>query len=166
MLFQPCGDPDAGVLIQTAEHRLIGQVEFSPGQSPGFIKHHGIDGVHGFQGVTASRQETKPSQAHRGDVIAVGVARDRAQGQVTTSTESVISKALSAPASHQPAQTTGASISTRPTNLPAMRSAIRATGGFSDCTRSRTRKMPDSRVWAPAWVTRMSSGFSSFTLPA
>ena len=100
------------------------------------------------------------------DVIAVGVASDSAQGQVTTRTESVMSKALSAPASHQPIQTTGARISTRPTNLPAIRSAIMATRGFSDCTRSSTRRMPESRVWVPALTTLTSSGFSPFTLPA
>ncbi|OAD21068.1 hypothetical protein THIOM_003183 [Candidatus Thiomargarita nelsonii] len=99
-------------------------------------------------------------------VIAVGVANDSAQGQVTTKTESVIASHASGSTYHQYTATPKANSSTPSTNHEATRSANWVSAGFSVWARSSKRKMCESTVSKPILSTCIFKGLSIFTVPA
>ena len=95
-------------------------------------------------------------------VSAAGVARANAQGQVTTSTESSTQSIRAGSINHQAIVTPAVTISRRSTNRCAMRAAIWASLGRLAKARSVRSTIPATRASRPAWVTRMTSGFSIF----
>ena len=98
-------------------------------------------------------------------VTAAGVASESAQGQVTTSTASVISKARAGSCVHHHQATAAAAASTAPTNQAAARSASRATAGFSAWARSSRRRMEASTVSSPTRSMRTTRGLSVLRAP-
>ena len=46
IFLEPGGELQAGCFIHAANNIDSGQAEFAAGQCPGFVEHHGIDGVH------------------------------------------------------------------------------------------------------------------------
>ena len=98
-------------------------------------------------------------------VIAVGVARDSAQGQVTTSTASVAANAREGSTSIQAPATTAAASSTPPTNHDAQRSASRAMAGRSVCARSSSLTMPAITVSWPTASILTRAGRERLTDP-
>ncbi len=100
-------------------------------------------------------------------VSAVGVASDRAQGQVATSMASTIQNAVWASAAHHQAlPTTTAASSTVSKKYWATSSASRPNLGLSDWARSSRRTMADRRVCSPSASICSCSGPSTFRVPA
>ncbi|VVN16601.1 hypothetical protein PS639_04069 [Pseudomonas fluorescens] len=99
-------------------------------------------------------------------VRAVGVARDKAHGQVATSIASTIQNARDESSSHQTRPMTAAAISDSSRNHCAARSAICASRGFSAWARSSRRTMADNRVSWPRARTCTVNAPSTFRVPA
>ena len=99
-------------------------------------------------------------------VRAVGVARERAQGQVTTSTERVTHRAREGSIHHQVAATSADTTSTAATKPLATRSAWVAIRGFSPWALATRSRMAPSRVCCPVLATRIPRGLSPLTVPA
>ncbi|VVN22930.1 hypothetical protein PS623_04383 [Pseudomonas fluorescens] len=98
-------------------------------------------------------------------VSAVGVASDRAQGQVATSIASTIQNARLGSSCHQSRPMATAANSVNNKNHCEARSAICARRGFSDWARSSSRTMADKRVaWPSAWTSTLSV-LSMFKVP-
>ena len=112
--------------------------------------------------VTSSPRRARAAVAA---VIAVGVASDSAQGQVTTRTARVVSNArLGSTSIHAPA-THAATSSTPATNHDAQRSASLAIAGRSVWARSSSLTIPARTVSWPTAVTAMRSGLPVFSEP-
>ena len=101
-------------------------------------------------------------------MIAVGVARPRAQGQAITSTATALIKARvkSPDHPHQPTKVSTAMAQTTGTKIAATWSASRCTGAFEPCACSTMRMMPESRVWLPTPVALALSNPEPFTVAA
>ena len=98
---------------------------------------------------------------------AVGVASESAQGQVMTSSATVIHKAVCASAYHvQPMKTGMASSSSPNTKLEAYFSASSAARGFWASARSSSLTMCDRRVLLPVRSVRITSGLPVLSVPA
>jgi len=113
------------------------------------------------------RVERRPTRVSRprAAVRAAGVASDSAQGQETTSTETVIQKAFEASTTYQMAGHAGGDDSNANTNQLATRSAIMARRGFSARARSSRRTMPESTVSAPTFSTFTTIGLARLRVP-
>ena len=98
-------------------------------------------------------------------VIAVGAARDNAQGQDTTSKEIVIDSHDPLPACHQYHATTAARSSSTPTNQLAIRFASWIMTGFSFCASSRRRPIRETVLSLPIRVISSQIGESILVLP-
>jgi len=92
-------------------------------------------------------------------MMAVGVARPRAQGQAMTSTATPFTRAVvkSPPSHHQRAKVRAATAHTAGTKIPAIRSARRCTGALEPWASPTWRMMPASRVCSPTPVARQRS---------
>ena len=98
---------------------------------------------------------------------AVGVASDKAHGQVMTSRATVIHKAVCASAYQaQPIKTGMASKSSPNTKLDAYFSANSAARGFCASARSSSLTIWDRRVLPPVWSVRMIKGLLVLSVPA
>ncbi len=100
-------------------------------------------------------------------MMAVGVARPRAQGQAITRTATACRIAGSQPwpASSQPATVTAAITSTTGTNTALIWSTRRWIGALAPCASATMRTMRLSMDSAPTAVTRTSSSPSPLTAP-
>ncbi|CRQ87724.1 hypothetical protein PAERUG_E16_London_17_VIM_2_04_14_03148 [Pseudomonas aeruginosa] len=98
-------------------------------------------------------------------VSAVGVASDRAQGQVATSSDSTTQKARWWSTCHHSAPTAAATSRTMSRNHCATLSASSARRGLSAWARSSRRTMADRRLSSPRAPTSTVSGPSTFRVP-
>ena len=99
-------------------------------------------------------------------VIAAGVASERAQGQVTTRTETSTGIIRDGSWSSHPTATPVASTSTPPMNHAAARSASSAMAGRSRAACSARRSTPPRTVSSPVETTSASTTPEPLTLPA
>ena len=98
---------------------------------------------------------------------AVGVASDKAHGQVITNSATVIHKAVWASAYKvQPINTGTAKINSAATKLEAYFSANSATRGFCANARSSSFTICDKRVSLPTVSVRIISGLAALSVPA
>ena len=114
------------------------------------------------------RRTNTPPFAKRPAVanMAVGVANDKAQGQVTIRTATATDKACWGSIRHHTKPAPMASKKTTIKNGVAMRSASCASRGFSVLARSIKETIAANRVSRPTCVTRKRNGPPTLRLPA
>ena len=115
-----------------------------------------------------ARVAMRPARARapRAAVIAAGVASERAQGQVTTRTETSTGIIRAGSWTSHPMATPAASTRTPPMNHAAARSASCAMAGRSRAACSAWRSTPPSTVASPVLVTSTSTIPAPLMLPA